>query len=293
MDWLAISVEVPRNRAGRAEQALEASGALSVTLSDAGDAPVLETAPGQTRLWPTVRLTGMYPRDTDPDGVRQELAAVLEDEDVAPESVMIADREWTRAWMDRFGPMRFGERLWILPRQAAEPDADGVHIRLDPGLAFGTGTHATTALCLEWLDAHPVDGARVIDYGCGSGVLGIAAARMGADSVWCVDHDRQALAATRDNAAANQVSERIRVCTPEDMPSVQADVLIANILLKPILDLSSAFASRCAPGGRLVLSGLLDDQAQVVTPAYGEHFTDFAVAGRDGWCRVSARRRAG
>lgn len=291
MEWLALSIEVPHKQADPAEQALETSGALSVTLSDAGDDPVLETAPGETRLWPSVRLTGLYAPDTDPEDVRLKLAAALGEEGVAMESSVLADREWTRAWMDRFGPMRFGERLWIVPRQADEPDADGVFIRLDPGLAFGTGTHATTALCLEWLDANPPSGARLIDYGCGSGVLGVAAARLGAESVWSVDHDRQALVATRDNAADNDVSACLRVCAPEAMPDGQADVLMANILFQPLEELAGEFASRTKPGGHLVMSGLLEAQAQHLVATYDRHFEDFEVTTRDGWSRVVARRR--
>lgn len=292
MDWLALSIEVPRDRAERAEQTLEECGALAVTLSDAGDAPVLETAPGETPLWPTVRLTGLYARGTDPDGVRQALAAALDDAGAALESVALADREWTRAWMDRFGPMRFGDRLWILPRRAKEPAGDGVYVRLDPGLAFGTGTHTTTALCLEWLDAHSVTGATVIDYGCGSGVLGIAAARLGAARVWCLDHDPQAITATRDNARVNGVSERLHVCGPGEMPAINADVLLANILFQPLLELGQRFASSLAPGGRLVMSGLLDTQAGPLVDGYRDHFTDFRITTRDGWSRVTAVRGA-
>lgn len=292
MEWLALSIEVPHNQADPAEQALETSGAISVTLSDAGDDPVLETVPGETRLWPAVRLTGLYPPDTDPEDVRLKLAAALDGEGVAMESSVVADREWTRAWMDRFGPMRFGERLWIVPRQAEAPEAAGVFIRLDPGLAFGTGTHATTALCLEWLDANPPSDARVIDYGCGSGVLGIAAARLGAESVRCVDHDRQALAAARDNAADNDVPPScLRVYAPGTMPAAQADLLMANILFQPLLDLAGDFASWTKPGGHLVMSGLLEAQAQHLVAAYERHFEDFEVTTRDGWTRVAARRR--
>lgn len=293
MDWLALSIEVPRDQSDRAEDALHASGALSVTLSDAGDSPVLETAPGETPLWPRVRVTGLYAHDADPEEVRLALAAGLGEQGVTVDSLPLADREWTRAWMEGYGPMRFGDRLRVVPTQAREPTGDDVVIRLDPGLAFGTGTHATTALCLEWLDANPVAGARVVDYGCGSGILGIAAARLGAAGVWCVDHDPQALAATRDNARINDVSDRLQVCAPEEMAHIEADVLLANILLQPLLALSKQFASWAAPGGRLVMSGLIEHQARPLIAGYREHFTDFEVATREGWSRVTARRRTG
>lgn len=293
MDWLALSIEVPREQSARAEEALKACGALSVTLSDAGDNPVLETAPGETPLWPRVRLTGLYAHDTDPDDVRLALAAGLGEQGVTVDSLQLADREWSRAWMEGFGPMRFGERLRVVPTQAREPTGDDVVIRLDPGLAFGTGTHATTALCLEWLDANPVADARIVDYGCGSGILGIAAARLGAAGVWCVDHDPQALTATRDNARINDVSGRLRVCTPDELPRIEADVLVANILLQPLLALAPRFASWSAPGARLVMSGLIENQARQLIAGYGEHFTDFEVATRDGWSRVTARRLSG
>lgn len=292
MDWLALSIEVPRDQTGRAEEALHASGAMSVTLSDAGDTPLLETAPGETPLWPRVRLAGLYPRDADPEAVRLSLAAALGEKGVSLDTALVPDREWTRAWMDRFGPMRFGDRLWILPRRTKEPAGDGVYVRLDPGLAFGTGTHATTALCLEWLDAHSVTGATVIDYGCGSGILGIAAARLGAARVWCLDHDPQATTATRDNARVNGVSERLHVCGPGEMPAIKADVLLANILFQPLLELGQRFASSLAPGGRLVMSGLLDTQAGPLVDGYRDDFTDFRITTRDGWSRVAAVRGA-
>lgn len=290
MDWLTLSIEVPRQQAEPAEEALAASGALSVTLSDAGDEPVLETAPGETPLWSRVRLTGLYERDTDPEAVRLALAAALGERAVSVEGSVLADREWARAWMDRFGPMRFGERLWIVPREAPAPRGEGIVLRLDPGLAFGTGTHATTALCLEWLDAAGLDGARVVDYGCGSGILGIAAARLGAGAVWCVDHDAQALRATRDNASDNDVAERIQVFAPSELPVVQADVVLANILFKPLLELAPLFARLLAPGGRLVMSGVLEAQVPELLEAYRADFGGFETAVRDGWSRVAAQR---
>lgn len=290
MSWLTLSIEVERGRVEAAEAALLDSGALSVTLSDAGDSPLLENAPGETPLWPSVRLTGLFPADADPDGVRLRLAATLGDRGLAVTRMDLPDREWTRAWLDRFGPMRFGRRLWIVPRGTAVPGPEAVAVRLDPGLAFGTGTHPTTALCLEWLDAHPPRGLTVLDYGCGSGVLGIAAACLGATEVLCVDHDPQALAATRDNAAVNGVQDAVHAFDPDDLPRARVDLILANILHQPLLALVPSFAERLVPGGPLVMSGILPGQADELVAACRPLFGGFSTEVRDGWARVSAHR---
>lgn len=290
MDWQTLSIEVPRERSDVAENALLECGALSVTLGDAGDDPVLETAPGETPLWPRVRLSGLFPAEADPDRTRIMLAAALDREHIELEHAALPDREWTRAWMDRFGPMRFGDRLWIVPRGHECPDRDAVAIELDPGLAFGTGTHATTALCLEWIDAQSWQGRSVVDYGCGSGVLGIAAARLGAARVTCVDHDPQALVATRDNARANAVSDRIETRAPGEPYDEPVDVVLANILFQPLTGLVSRFAALLAPGGTLVMSGVLDDQVAALQDRYRSRFGGFEKGTRDGWARVRANR---
>lgn len=290
MTWQTLSIDVPREQAEAAEDALLASGALSVTLSDAGDDPVLETPPGETPLWPHVRLSGLFPADADPDHARVELAAALGDQGIDVERVELPDREWTRAWMDRFGPMRFGERLWIAPRDAVPAPGGAITLRLDPGLAFGTGTHPTTALCLEWLDAQPPRGLDVLDFGCGSGVLGIAAALLGAGRVWCVDHDRQALSATKENALANGVATRIHVLAPDELPGEQADLVLANILYQPLLDLAPRIRALVKPGARLVMSGILEAQAEALIEAYRDAFHGFETTSRDGWARVAANR---
>lgn len=290
MNWLTLSIEVPRERAGVAEDALLESGALSVTLSDAGETPVMENAPGETPLWSRVRLSGLYPAQADPDDTRLRLAAALGDQNLTVQRVDLPDREWTRTWMDRFGPMRFGERLWIVPRDSGRPDPDGTILRLDPGLAFGTGTHPTTALCLEWLDAHPPRGKVVVDYGCGSGVLGIAAALLGAARVLCVDHDPQALDATRDNALVNGVQGSIRALAPAELPAIRCQVILANILYQPLAGLAGRFAGLAEPGGSLVMSGVLPAQVDDLIEVYRDAFGEFDTAVREDWARVTANR---
>lgn len=290
MSWQTLSIEVSRERSADAEDAFLASGAMSVTLCDAGDDPVLETPPGETPLWPRVRLSGLYPADADPERARLELAAALGDQGLRVDFATLPDREWVRAWMDRFGPMRFGARLWIVPRGSRAPDARAVTLHLDPGLAFGTGTHPTTALCLEWLDAHAPRGLEVLDYGCGSGVLGIAAALLGASRVWCVDHDVQALRATRENARVNGVEDRIRVCAPAELPPSGHELILANILFQPLLELAPRFASLATRGGALVMSGVLEPQAASLVAAYAGAFEGFETATREGWARVAADR---
>jgi ribosomal protein L11 methyltransferase len=282
--------------AGRDPEAIEAAcfalGALSVTFSDVRDDPVLEPAPGEVRLWPATRLQALFTGDVDPETAQAAIAAAT---GIAPAEIVAArleDRVWEREWLADFHAMRFGRRLWISPRHERVADADAAVVWLDPGLAFGTGTHATTALCLEWLDAELSGGERVIDYGCGSGVLGIAAARLGAREVWCYDIDPQALLAARENAAANGVSDRVHVVpAPTGLPPT-CDVLVANILASALCELAPGFGSLVRPGGRLVLCGILEHEAGEVTRAHDAWF-DTAQSGlRAGWVCLAARRKA-
>ena len=203
----------------------------------------------------------------------------------------LEDRDWAREWLKDFKPMRFGTRLWICPTAYTPPEPDAVNLSLDPGLAFGTGTHATTALCLEWLDGHDLRDRLVVDYGCGSGILAIAAARLGAREVWAVDNDPQALVASRDNAARNGVMDRLHICLPPAFPALQADVLLANILAGPLVSLAQLFAACLRPGGRLVLSGILKTQEPDIRRAYQADFAELEVASKDDWIRVSGIRR--
>jgi ribosomal protein L11 methyltransferase len=292
-NWTEVCISVARDETAAAEQALEALGALSITLQDDADDPVLEPGPGQTPLWPTVRLRGLFEGDADRgriiDGLR-ELRDAHRPGNLRFRNV--GDRDWVRAWMDRFQPMRFGRRLWIVPGGMAAPDAaDAVVIQLDPGLAFGTGTHPTTALCLEWLDGWAGEGRTVVDYGCGSGILGIAAALLGARRVVAVDNDPQALLATQENAGRNGVGERIEVLAPDDYAPQAHDLVLANILAGPLIALAPRIIASAAHGAQIVLSGLLAEQADDVARAYRATCREAGVALQEGWARLAFVRR--
>jgi ribosomal protein L11 methyltransferase len=294
MAWLELSLIVTAAQQAEVEAALEDLGALAVTLLDAEDHPIFEPAPGETPLWPEIALSALF----EPDRDRAGLVHVLTDlvPDLSPDHVAfrtVEDQDWTRAWMDQFQPMRFGRRLWIYPWNIEPPadDADAIVVRLDPGLAFGTGTHPTTALCLEWLDALDLAGLTVIDYGCGSGVLAIAALKLGAAHVIGVDNDPQALAASRDNAERNGVADRLTVLMPADFDETPADALVANILAGPLAELAPRFAACVKAGGALALSGILRGQESVLLERYAEWFDALAVDAREDWIRISGRRR--
>jgi len=272
------------------EEALFELGAVSVTLEDAADDPVLEPAPGETPLWPTVLVKAVFAADADADLIAACLAQSLPDAP-APRIEVLPDKAWEREWLKDFRPMRFGRRLWVCPGGMPADDPAAVRIELDPGLAFGTGTHPTTALCLEWLDAQDVAGRRVVDYGCGSGILAIAAARLGAATVLAVDIDPQALIATRGNAERNGVADKVVVTGEARLVAQGTDLLLANILAGPLVELAPRFAQAVNPGGHLALSGLLQVQAGTVTAAYRPWFDIASVATREGWTLLAGRRR--
>jgi ribosomal protein L11 methyltransferase len=280
----------------RAEEACTAAGALAVTLSDAGDSPILEPAPGATPLWPRVSLAALFDPATDPAAVRAALRAALDAPDLELRTELLADRAWEREWLRDFRPMRFGRRLWICPGGQPPPPAEVVGqppciVWLDPGLAFGTGTHATTALCLEWLDGAALEGARVLDVGCGSGVLAVAALALGARTALALDIDPQALIATDQNAARNGVRERLTIRDAGADWGADHDVVLANILAEPLVALAPRFARVTRPGARLVLSGLLAEQAEAVAAACAAWFDMEPARERAGWVGLVGRRR--
>ena len=294
MAWIELSLTIHSNEQQRIELALEDLGALSVTLLDAEDHPIFEPAPGETPVWPTIKLAALFDIVVDRAGLVHALTDLVPE--IAPDQLEfrdVPDADWVRAWMDTFQPMQFGRRLWIYPWNIEPPagDGDDVVVRLDPGLAFGTGTHPTTALCLEWLDGLDLRGKTLLDYGCGSGVLAIAALKLGAAHVIGVDLDPQALEASRDNAERNGVADGLTLHLPQDYASTPQDLLVANILAGPLGELAPLFAQACKPGAPFALSGILAGQHEELLARYGEWFEALEVAQREDWVRISGRRR--
>ena len=289
--FLELSFDLGSLDAETAEVACFESGATSVTFTDTRDDPVLEPAPGEFRLWPATRLQALYPGDTNADDAARAIAAALGIPLASITIEPIADRVWEREWLKDFHAMRFGKRLWVAPHHETVAEPGAIIVRLDPGLAFGTGTHPTTALCLQWLDRHITPGVRIIDYGCGSGILAVAAVKLGASHAYCFDIDPQALIATRDNAAANGVTERVTVCDSAEQLPEGADILVANILSGPLCALAPSFARLVGSAGALVLAGLMEWQVPEVTQAHDAWFDMRPFAKRDDWVGLSGRRR--
>ncbi len=287
MSWLQLRLDTDPEGAQALESALLNSGAVSVTLEDNADQPVLEPRVGETPLWRQIRLTGMFPADTDMQSVLAQLPPDL----LAPcnqRIEILEDKDWEREWMQHYRPMRFGKRLWVCPSWQQPPDPAAINLLLDPGLAFGTGTHPTTALCLATLEGTTLTDQWIIDYGCGSGILAVAALKLGAAMALGVDTDPQALVATRDNANRNGIeSNRLDVSLPEQIDLQQwrgrAETLVANILAGPLLELSETLLALLRPGGTLLLSGLLTSQAEAVCEHYASRIALEIAASEDQW----------
>ena len=291
MPFHQLVVELQSRELAPAEEACLRLGALALALSDAGDEPLLEPAPGATPLWQVVRLRALFDLTANPELLAATLAAVL---GLEPEAIAIEhveDRAWEREWLRDFRPMRFGRRLWVCPAGQRPEDPAAVVLELDPGLAFGTGSHPTTALCLEWLDAAIEGGERVLDYGCGSGILALAALRLGAQRAIAFDIDPQALLATRENAAKNGLADRLEIAERPGNVAGSFDVVLANILSGPLVALAPGIAPRAAGGGALVLAGMLCHQSDEVAQAYRPWFDIGPVAEREGWTLLAGRRR--
>ncbi len=291
MDWVQVTVALGGRPPAPAEDALNALGAVAIELADGADQPILEPAPGETPLWSRIHLRALLPGDVNPDQIRLVLAAALPElSQTQVEFKRVAERDWVAAFKNDLAPCRFGDNLWICPTQSPPPK-QGTVVRLDPGLAFGTGRHATTALCLEWLAALS-PGSHLLDYGCGSGILAVAGACLGHAAITAVDNDPQALLATEDNAAANGMGERIATCAPEALSAAfRADTVVANILSNTLIQLAPTLLDHCAPGARIALSGILDNQSARVREAYAARveFTDDRR--RDGWVLLSGSLR--
>jgi ribosomal protein L11 methyltransferase len=281
LTWQQLTLSVDSAEAERAEALLTLAGALALAFDDAGDDPVLEPPPGSTPLWPTVNIRALFPATLDLLPLSLVLQSSLRLR--APIAVQALGDDWRNAPKE-IAPRPVGQRLWVAPAGSATPTPAGrVGIRLNMGLAFGTGAHPTTALCLEWLDANVVPGATLLDYGCGSGVLAVAALALGARRAWAVDNDRQALAATADNARLNGVEDKLWVGPPEALPSLGVDLAVANILAGPLERLAPALAAALIPQGRIALSGILNAQRDRILVAYEPYFLSLASAEREGW----------
>lgn len=288
--WIQVYTEVPKRYAEALSDALEAIGSLAVTLTDAADSPIFEPPIGATPIWPDTRVMGLFEAKRDTDALLAELAARWPQ--VAQYPVKIApleDKDWVREWMEQFQPKKFGARLWVVPSWHESPDPQGINLLLDPGLAFGTGEHPTTSLCLTWLSDHDLSDKTVIDFGCGSGILACAAAKLGAQRIIGTDIDPQALHASSQNAARNQVN--LELYLPESMPSVQADILIANILFNPLKGLSTEFMRLLKPNGILIMSGILNEQAEELIQHYQALGMNFVYQkSLEDWSLVAAER---
>jgi len=292
MPWLQVRLTITPEQAETYEDALLEVGAVSVTFMDAEDQPIFEPDLGTTPLWSHTHLLALFEADTDETALLAHLQLLCGGALPEHHVERIEDQDWERSWMDGFQPMRFGQRLWIVPSWHAAPQPDAVNLLLDPGLAFGTGTHPTTALCLEWLDGQNLDNCSVLDFGCGSGILAIAALLLGAPQAAGTDIDPQALEASRDNASRNGIDPaRFPVYLPADLPQQPADVVVANILAGPLVSLAPQITALVKSGGRLALSGILAEQAEEVRAAYASAFDLDPTAVKDGWVRISGVKR--
>lgn len=295
MPWLQLLIYTDRNQADTIEDALLESGAVSITLQDNADQPILEPALGETPLWDNTRITGLFDASVDTGACTAAINTKLGTALPPHKWEQLEDKDWEREWMKNYHPIHCGNDLWICPSWLEPPKPDATNLLLDPGLAFGTGTHPTTFMCLEWLSEQSFEQQTLIDYGCGSGILGIAALLLGAEQLLGVDIDPQALIATAENAQRNGIApERFPVYLPEryqqQYADLQADIMLANILAGPLAELAPTLTRMTKPGGRLCLSGILHTQAEAVMAAYSEHFRFDPVRQKDEWICLSATK---
>ncbi len=291
MAWIQLIIQTKGEHSETIEEQLIELGALAVTLTDNADQPLFEPPPGATPIWEDIRLVGLFEGDTDPQKIVEQLKQTL-NIDPFPQyrTEALEDKDWEREWMENYHPMPFGKRLWVCPSWKQPVDPQAVNLLLDPGLAFGTGTHPTTSLCLKWLDGQDLKGKTLVDFGCGSGILAIAGVLLGASQAICIDNDPQALLATRSNAERNGVSEKIQVYAPESAPAEPADFVLANILAGPLIELADTIAAYLKIGGKIALSGILEPQASAVQQAYAHLLSDIAVDTEDEWVRISGTK---
>lgn len=293
MPWIQLRVNTTNEHAELVGDLLMDQGSVSITLEDGKDTPIFEPKLGETPLWNDTVVIALFEANTDLTPMVEMLQALpFLGEAMKYKIEQIEDKDWVREWMDNFHPIQFGKRLWICPSWRDIPDPKAVNVILDPGLAFGTGTHPTTALCLEWLDSLDLAGKEVIDFGCGSGILAVAALKLGADKVTGIDIDYQAIEASKDNAKRNGVADKLELFLPEDQPqNLKAEILVANILAGPLRELAPLIAERVQPGGKLALSGLLSEQAAELSEHYSQWFEMDEAAHKDDWSRLTGIRK--
>ena len=292
MAWHQISVITQENIAPKLADYFSDLGAVSVTYMDAEDEPVYEPAIGETKIWSNTQVIALYELDVDPELIKTQVYQQFNYEDLHSWVYeAIADQEWERAWMEYYKPMKFADRLWVCPTDQEQVESGTVCLTLDPGLAFGTGTHPTTALCLEWLASHELSAKTVIDYGCGSGILAVAAVLLGAKVAHAVDIDPQAITATESNALKNKVEDKIKTYLPEQFTPFQADIVLANILAKPLIDMAEQICALVVSGGSLVLSGILHEQAESVINAYQREIIFSPLVQQEDWIRLEGIKR--
>lgn len=291
-DWIQIKIRTTNSFSDAVAELLEQLGALAVSYTDAEDSPILEPKPGERRLWPNTEVTGLLDKGTDPEPILAKLKAILGDH-IPMAATHLEDKNWIRAWMDQFKPLKFGSHLWICPSWLKVEEENSVVVMLDPGLAFGTGTHPTTALCLSYLDSLDLKDKLVLDYGCGSGILAIAALKLGAKKAMGVDIDEQALQASLENAKRNDVDDRLELVmgTDKKLELPKSQITVANILAGPLAQLEPVIADLTASGGLLALSGILTEQADEVIEAYSKDFIMNKVKDKDGWALLTGTRK--
>ncbi|MBE2893922.1 50S ribosomal protein L11 methyltransferase [Spirabiliibacterium falconis] len=293
MPWIQLRIESTKNEAEQLEEALLAQGAVSVTFMDSEDCPIFEPLPGETRLWGNTVVIGLFDAQINVQSIVQTLTehGVLAT-NVQYKIEQIEDKDWVREWMKDFKPIQFGSRLWICPTWLPIPDESAVNVMLDPGLAFGTGTHPTTALCLEWLDSLDLTEKTVIDFGCGSGILAIAALKLGAKAAIGIDIDPQALQASEQNAQNNGVGGKLTLYHANDVPTtLKGDIVVANILAEPLRLLAPQIAQTLLkPQGQVCLSGILDTQADEIAQIYRQYVGIDHIQERSEWCRIVGTR---
>ena len=291
MSWLQVKLTISAADAEYVAELLQQLGAQAVTFLDPADHPIYEPGVNETPLWQTTQLVALFSADTSLSDLSLQLKQHSDRPLPELRADPLEDKDWVRAWMDHYHPMDFGHGLWICPSHLTPPDPHATNVLLDPGLAFGTGTHPTTAMCLRYLAEAPPRDQIVIDYGCGSGVLALAAAKLGAHHVYAIDNDPQALQATQRNAAQNQVADRITTGLPNEIPLPMAHTLLANILAGPLVSLAAEFASLVVVGGNIILSGILHSQRDIVQQAYRDTFELRHITQQDDWIALQGHRR--